>query len=58
VKFRELAATERFFDLEQLGASARFAFESARFEAMIAAGEADLKIAELVGPNRPSRCRA
>jgi AsmA protein len=52
VKFRELAATERFFDLEQLGASARFAFESARFEAMIAAGEADLKIAELVGPQQ------
>lgn len=50
LKFRELAATERFFDLAQLGASARFAFESARFEAMIAAGEADLKVAELVGP--------
>ncbi|WP_394690719.1 AsmA-like C-terminal region-containing protein [Hoeflea sp.] len=52
LKFRELAATERFFDLAQLGASARFAFETARFEAMIAAGEADLKVAELVGPEQ------
>jgi AsmA protein len=44
--------TERFFDLRTTGRSARFAFESARFEAMIADGEADLKIAELVGPQQ------
>jgi AsmA protein len=48
-KFRELAATERFFDLEQLGANSRFPFVQGRFEAMIAAGEADLKTAELIG---------
>lgn len=48
-KFRELAKTERFFDLDQLGEGAGFPFQSARFEATIAAGEADLKTAELIG---------
>ena len=48
-KFRELAKTERFFDLGQLGEGNGFQFESARFEATIAAGEADLKTAELIG---------
>ncbi|MDZ7599908.1 MAG: AsmA-like C-terminal region-containing protein, partial [Hoeflea sp.] len=48
-KFRELAKTERFFDLEQLGQSTGFSFASAQFEATIAAGEADLKTAELLG---------
>ncbi|WP_299866262.1 AsmA-like C-terminal region-containing protein [uncultured Hoeflea sp.] len=51
-RFRELAASERFFGLDQLGESTGFAFDSARFEAMIAAGEADLKTAELVGPEQ------
>ena len=48
-KFRELAKTERFFDLGQLGEGTGFAFQTARFEATIAAGEADLKTAELIG---------
>ena len=48
-KFRELARTERFFDLDQLGTGTGFPFQSARFEATIAAGEADLKTAELIG---------
>ena len=48
-KFRELAKTERFFDLGQLGEGVGFLFQSARFEATIAAGEADLKTAELIG---------
>lgn len=51
-RFRDLAGSERFFDLEQLGQNGSFAFNSARFEASIAAGEADLKTAELVGPQQ------
>jgi AsmA protein len=45
-------ATERFFDLEQLGEAHRFRLQAARFEAMIAAGEANLKTAELIGPQQ------
>ena len=48
-KFRELAKTERFFDLDQLGEGTGFAFETARFEATIAEGEANLKTAEVIG---------
>ena len=48
-KFRELAKTERFFDLEQLGEGTGFSFKSARFEATIAEGEANLTTAELIG---------
>lgn len=48
-KFRELAKTERFFDLEQLGEGSGFAFDSARIEASIADGEAKLTTAELIG---------
>lgn len=51
-KFRELAETERFFDLDQLGAGTGFDFETAHLEAMIADGEADLKIVELIGPKQ------
>lgn len=50
-KFRELAKTERFFGLQQLGEGG-FAFESARFEASISNGEAKLKTAELIGPQQ------
>ena len=54
-RFRELARTERFFDLSQLGEAASFAFTTAHFQATIAGGEADLTKAELVGPqNRVS----
>jgi AsmA protein len=51
-KFRELARTERFFDLGQLGEGTGFAFNSARFEATIADGEANLETAELIGPQQ------
>ncbi|OCW56854.1 AsmA family protein [Hoeflea olei] len=51
-KFRDLAKTERFFDLSQLGTGGSFPFQSAHFEATIAAGEADLKTAELIGPDQ------
>lgn len=51
-RFRSLAASERFFGLDELGDGASFAFDRARFEVMIAAGEADLKTAELVGPDQ------
>lgn len=48
-KFRELSKTERFFDLDQLGEGTGFPFKSARFQATIAEGEANLTTAELVG---------
>ena len=48
-KFRELAKTERFFDLDQLGEGTGFSFKSARFQATIAEGEANLTTAELIG---------
>ncbi|MDF1606598.1 AsmA-like C-terminal region-containing protein [Hoeflea sp. YIM 152468] len=48
-KFRELAKTERFFDLDQLGEGTHFAFKSAHLQATIADGEANLTVAELVG---------
>ena len=48
-KFRELAGTEHFFDLEQLGEGTGFNFESAHFKAMIAEGEAKLETAEVIG---------
>jgi len=51
-KFRELAKTERFFDLEQLGEGTGFSFKSARFQATIAEGEANLTTAELIGPQQ------
>ena len=51
-KFRELAKTERFFDLDQLGEGTGFSFTSARFHATIAGGEANLTTAELVGPQQ------
>jgi AsmA protein len=51
-KFRELSRTERFFDLEQLGEGTGFAFKSARFQATIAEGEANLTTAELAGPQQ------
>ncbi|MBU2486369.1 MAG: AsmA family protein [Alphaproteobacteria bacterium] len=51
-KFRELAKTERFFDLDQLGEGTAFPFTSARFHATIAGGEANLTTAELVGPQQ------
>jgi len=49
-KFRELAKAERFFDLDQLGEGTGFSFNSARFQATIAEGEANLTTAELIGP--------
>lgn len=48
-QFRKLAETERFFDLGQISAGSNFAFQSARFDATIAGGEADLNVAELIG---------
>jgi len=48
-KFRELAKTERFFDLDQLGEGTGFAFKSAHIKATIAEGEANLATAELIG---------
>jgi AsmA protein len=51
-KFRELAKTERFFDLDQLGEGTGFPFDTAHFEATIAEGEASLKTAELIGPQQ------
>ncbi|MEM5471605.1 AsmA-like C-terminal region-containing protein [Hoeflea sp. AS60] len=52
VKFRELAKTERFFDLGELGEGTGFSFNSARFQATIADGEANLTTAELIGPQQ------
>lgn len=48
-KFRELAKTERFFDLDQFGEGGNFAFTSARIQATIAEGEANLTTAEMIG---------
>jgi len=51
-KFRELSKTERFFDLEQLGEGTGFPFKTARLQATIAEGEANLTTAELAGPQQ------
>lgn len=48
-KFRELARTERFFDLDQASEGSDFAFQTAHFQATIAEGEANLTTGELVG---------
>lgn len=51
-RFRQLAETERFFDLSQIGQGSSFAFESTRLEATIAGGQAELTLAELIGADQ------
>lgn len=48
-KFRQLASSERFFQLSETATGEPFEFQSARFEAVITGGRAELTLGEIVG---------